>query len=306
MHRRPAVLAIAALVLLSACATTRPAPKPFELAPAPAGTYTVGLIVSSGTATAQVQADALAKFVANALGKPARAAVFPDYDTLAAYLAQGKVDVGYLAPLAYVRATAQGRLQLLAKVVRNGQPISRAVLYSAPDSALKSLDDLKKGRELKVAWVDPSSATGYIFPKALLLQQGVDPAGVFVEQAFLGSHDEACRAVVEGRFHVGASYSIDPAAEPVKVITGCKNAVGEKASRLQIVAATQPLPNDVLAVRDGFPPEGVAALLAAAQDLEKTEEGRKVLQTAFHAEGFTTVADEDYAPVRAALQVFKQ
>jgi len=303
MHRRIAVVAAAAL---AACATTKPAPKPFELPPAPEGTYTVGLIVSSGTATAQAQADAIAKFVANALGKPARPAVFPDYDTLAAYFAQGKVDVGYLPPLAYVRTTAQGKVQLLAKVVRNGQPISRSVIYAAPGSAVKSLDDLKLARELKVAWVDPSSATGYIFPKALLLQSGINPAGVFSDQAFLGSHDLVCKAVLEGRYTVGASYSIDPAGAPVKVITGCKNAVGEQAAKLQIVAATEPIPNDVLAVRDGFPAEAQAALLAAAQELEKTDAGKKVLQAAFHAEGFTTVADEDYAPVRAALLVFKQ
>ena len=104
---------------------------------------------------------------------------------------------------------------------------------------------------------------------------------------------------------LGASYSIDPAGAPVRQVTGCKNAVGDEASRLQLVAATESIPNDVLAVREGFPEARRSALLAAAQGLEKSDPGQRTLATAFHAEGFTAVSDEDYAPVRAALLVFK-
>jgi phosphonate transport system substrate-binding protein len=303
MHRIGHVLLA---VALASCAAPKPVQKPFDLAPAPAGTLTVGLIVSSGTATAQQQADALAAFVGKALEQKARAAIFPDYDTLASWLAQGKIDLAYMPPLAYVRATAQAKVIPLAKAIRGGQDISRSVFFAAAGSPLKSLEDLKKAENLKVAWVDPSSATGYIFPKALLLQKGVNPAGTFVDQSFLQSHDAVCKAVMEKKADVGASYSIDPAAQPVKFVTGCKNALGPQADGLQIVAATEPFPNDVLALKGSFPEDGKAKLLAAVQELEKTEEGKKVLQDAFHADGFTTVADEDYIPVRAVLQVFKQ
>lgn len=305
MHCRIAVLLLA-LPLLTSCAAPRSAAKPFTLAPAPAGTLTVGLVVSSGTAGAQAQADALSAFVQKALNKPARAAVFPDYDSLASHFAEGKVDVGFLPPLAYVRATALGKVRPLAKVIRTGQPSNRSVLFAASGSALKSLDDVKKAQGLRAAWVDPSSATGYILAKAMLLEKGIDPAGVFVDQSFLGSHDAACLAVAQGKAQIGASYSIDPVAEPVKTITGCKNALDEGASALQIVAATDPIPNDVLAVRDGLPQAESAALLAAARALEASAEGKKTLETAFHAEGFTDAADADYAPVRSALMVFKQ
>jgi len=306
MNRIGHALLVGALTALVACAASKPAQKPFDLAPAPAGTLTIGLIVSSGTATAQQQADAMAGFVTKALGQTVRSAIFPDYDTLATWLAQGKIDLAYMPPLAYVRASGQAKVLPLAKAVRTGQAISRSVIYAAAGSKLKSIDDLKKAEGLKVAWVDPSSASGYIFAKALLLQKGINPAGLFVDQAFLGSHDAACKAVIEGKADVGASYSIDPAAEPVKSVTGCKTALGAQADTLQIVAATEPIPNDVLVVKSGFPEDGKAKLLAAAQELEKSDEGKKTLQAAFHADGFTTVADEDYAPVRAALQVFKQ
>lgn len=303
---RTVFLAALAASALAACVTAKPAPKPFELAPAPAGTLTAGLIVSSGTATAKEQADAFALFVQKAVARPARAVIFPDYDTLAGALAQGKVDIAYLAPMAYVRTTAQGKITPLAKVVRNGQATYRSVLFGAAGSAITSLDELKKASELKVAWVDPSSATGYIFAKALLLQKGISPGGLFKAQDFLESHDAVCKAVAEGRANVGASYSIDPADAPVKEVTGCKTALpGVGASTLRVIATTESIPNDVLAVRDGFPADAAAALDAAARALSGTDEGKKALQTAFHGEGFTDVKDEDYAPVRAALLVFK-
>lgn len=293
-------------LMVGACATSKPAEKPFELPAVPAGTLTVGLIVSSGTATAQEQADALALFVQRATARPARAILFPDYDTLAAFIAEGKIDAAYLAPMAYVRATSLGQVAPLAKAIRTGQPTHRAVLFGPAGSKLKSLEDLRKGRELKVAWVDPSSATGYVLAKSLLLQGKIDPAGIFMEQSFLKTHDEVCRAVAEGRFDVGASYSIDPAGEPVKHVTGCKTALGERAEALQLIAASESMPNDVLAVKDAFPADARAALAAAALGLAKAPEGSKTLAAAFHAEGFVEVADADYAPVRAALAAFKQ
>ena len=306
MSRSPSLASLAACGL-AACVTAKPAPKPFELAPAPAGTLTAGLIVSSGTATALEQADAFALFVQKVVAKPTRAVIFPDYDTLATALAQGKVDVAYLAPMAYVRATAQGKVTPLVKVVRAGQATYRSVLFGAKGSPIANLDELKKASELKVAWVDPSSASGYIFAKALLMQKGINPQGLFKDQGFLGSHDAVCRAVAEGKAQVGASYSIDPAEAPVKVVTGCKTALSDLgAATLRVIGTTESIPTDVLAVKDGFPADGRDALSAAARALEGSDDGKKVLSTAFHGEGFTAVSDEDYAPVRAALLVFKQ
>ncbi|MGC4119207.1 MAG: phosphate/phosphite/phosphonate ABC transporter substrate-binding protein [Myxococcales bacterium] len=302
---RTVVLAALAASALAACVTAKPTPKPFELTPAPAGTLTAGLIVSSGTTTAQEQSDSFALFVQKSLAKPARAVVFPDYDTLADALAAGKVDIAFLAPMAYVRTTAQGKVTPVAKVIRNGQSTYRSVLFGPANATVTDLETLKKANELKVAWVDPSSATGYIFAKAMLLQKGINPAGLFKDQAFLNTHDAVCKAVAEGKAQVGASYSIDPA--DVKEVTGCKNALpGAEAAALKVIAVTDAIPNDVLAVKDGFPEDARAALDAAARKLSESDEGKKTLQAAFHAEGFTDVKDEDYGSVRAALLVFKQ
>jgi phosphonate transport system substrate-binding protein len=198
------------------------------------------------------------------------------------------------------------KVRLLAKATRHGQITYRSVLFSRPGSPIKSLEDLNKARDLRAAWVDPSSATGYLFAKALLLKRKIDPAGIFRVQDFLWTHDALCTAVQSGKADVGATFSDDPTGEPAVHATGCQAALGDKVGTLQIIAATEPIPYEVLAVRAGLPEVERAALLAAVYELEKNEEGRKVLADAFHCQGFTGASDRDYDMVRAETGTFAQ
>jgi len=293
---------IVALTLVG-CTTSKPAGSAMpDLSPAPAGTLTVGL--TSVATDPNAQAAALAGWVGEATGHATRPALFPDYDSLATAVAKGQVDVALMSPLAYVRAENQGKLNALGRTVRNGQSTYRAVLFTKAGSPVKNLDDLKKSKELKAAWVDPSSATGYIFPKAMLLQQKVDPAGLFKSQDFKGSHAAVCKAVVSGEADVGATYSDDPAAQPATHANGCDEALGADASKLQLVAATANIPNDILAVRDGLDADLTSKLSNGANQLASSDAGKAKLKAAFEAEGFAPVSEADLDPVKAALDVF--
>jgi phosphonate transport system substrate-binding protein len=277
-----------------------------DLPAAAPGTLTAALVTSVSNKDVQAQSQAFADFIKAATGKPTRPAVFPDYDSLSVAISKGLIDIAFMPPLAYVRAKGQANVQPLLRALRSGQATYRALLVSPEGSPIKTMEDLKKAQNLRAAWVDSSSATGYIFPKALLFQHQIDPAGVFVSQDFLGNHDAVCRALGSGKADLGATFSDDPADGPAKVATGCAAALGEKVKSLQIVAATENIPNDVLVARADLPDDVKGPLLTAAQGLSATDEGKKVLSAAFLAEGLAAVSDDDYAPVRAALDVFKQ
>ena len=299
----------AALLVLTlpsvACVVTHKEerPPPPDLSPAPAGTLTVGLAASTAASGAQV--DALTSFVGQATGHPARKALFPDYDSLSDAVAKGQVDVALMPPLAYVRAETSSKPEALVRVVRNGQPTYRSVVFTKQGSALKSLDDLKKGHNLRVAWVDDSSSTGYVFPKALLIANKIDPAGVFVSQDFVGSHDGVCRAVANDKADLGATFTDDAPGAPATHATGCEKALGANPP-VQVIAATENIPNDVLAVKAGFNPDDKAKLASAANDLVKSDPGKQLLKSAFNAEGFAPITEADLDPVRSALETFHQ
>ncbi len=265
----------------------------------------VGLVATTNDKAANAQAAALAGFVGQSLGRKADSKVFADYDALATAVAKGEVEVALMGPLAYVRAETQAKVTPLLRTVRKGQATYRAVLFSKARSPLATLNAMKKAKNLKVAWVDPSSATGYVLPKAMLVASGIDPAGLFVTQDFLNTHDAVCKAVSDGKYDVGATFSDDPVPAIPKA-TGCEGALGAGAGELTIIAATAAIPNDVLVVSATFPADQATKLSAAAKALSASAAGKKTLTAAFIAEGTTSVKPEDFAPVRGALETFKR
>lgn len=134
-------------------------------------------------------------------------------------------------------------------------------------------------------------------PKSLLLSSGINPAQSFDTQDFLGSHDAVCQAVWDGKYDVGATFS-DPVTNDTKV-TGCVGALGKKTDSLKVIAFSQEFPNDVFVAGPGVPAGKAQALIAAAK--ASKPDG---LKHAFLAEGVADVKDEDFTPIRKALDSF--
>ncbi len=63
-----------------------------------------------------------------------------------------------------------------------------------------------------MAWVDVWSAAGYLMPRSVLREAGLDPAQVFASQTFVGSYPGVLEALDEGRADLGATFcSLDDA-----------------------------------------------------------------------------------------------
>lgn len=263
----------------------------------------VGVVASTNDEVAKKQAEALARFVGIAVKETTLPRVFADQEALATALSKGEVDVGLIGPLGYVRLDPKAKTQLLFRTVRQGKGVYRSAIFAPVNSKLSSLEDVRKSKKpLKVAWVETSSATGYVIPKALLLQAGINPVQSFETQDFLGSHDAVCNAVLEGKYDVGATFA-DPVVGQAKV-SGCEKALGKKADQLKIVALSSDVPNDVLVAAPKFSQGKVDAIIATAKGADKTEDGKGWLKAAFLAEGVADVKDEDFAPIRKALDAF--
>lgn len=286
------------LLAVFAAATAFAQPAPTK------GDVFVGVVASLNDAVAKRQADALALWVAGALKGPAQARVFPDQEALAVAVGKGEVDLALMGPLAWFRIDPKAKVQLVFRTVRNGKSTYRAVLFAGPKSKLKDLVSLKQAKNLKVAWVETSSATGYVIPKGQLLMSGIDPAQLFETQDFLGTHDAVCNAVWEGKYDVGATFS-DPDPKKLK-LTGCEGPLGQKAVALKPLVVSEEIPNDVLVAAPGFSAERLAALRAAGKLDGTSPEGKKALGAALLAEGVADVSSEDLAPVRKALDAFSR
>lgn len=260
----------------------------------------LGLAGYTGAEAARADSEALQRYLSTRLHREVTTRVFGDSDALAAALASGAIDLGWMQPFTLVQAQAKGKIVPIAKAVRHGLPFYRGVIFAKTGA---KIDGLKGLQGLKVGWVNAGSAAGYLFPRASLVHAGFVPKKLFAKEEFLGDHASVCRAVLEGRIDVGATFADDrPAGETARV-DGCQQALGlDAAAGLRIVATSAPIPNDAVAARPGLDAEDVTRVRQALLGLKADPEGRALLMAVFKAEDFDAVGAEDFEPVRFAIE----
>jgi phosphonate transport system substrate-binding protein len=144
-----------------------------------------------------------------------------------------------------------------------------------------------------VAYVDPTSTSGYIFPGVQLLDAGIDPRAD-VDANFTGSHDAAVISVYNGDAEVGLAF--DDARE---VIAEEFPDVGEKV----ITFAYSPeIPNDGWAVAPDLPEDLKQDIADALLDYGSTKQGSKVLQEIYEVDALVPADLESFEVVREAAQ----
>lgn len=267
--------------------------------------FVVGLVASLNDPAGKAQVGQLTLWVRATLGVQAQGQLFTDYEELAKAVEKDAVQVAIMGPLAYLRIDSASKAKALLRTVRKGKSTYRSVLFAKPGSKLNSFDALKKAKNLKAGWVNTSSATGYLVPKATLLERGIDPVQIFVVQDFAGSHDAVCTGVMEGKWDVGATFSDDPRGTVPKA-TGCETALGAKVSALTIIGASAEMPNDVLVAGPSLSTEEATKLVDGAKKLSAADAGKMVLKDAFLAEGVSDVSAADFLPLKKALDAFKR
>ena len=209
--------------------------------------------------------EPLMTYLANALGRKVTLYIAKDYGDLRTQMENGSVDIGSFSPFAYVDAAKGGKIRIIAQSIIEGSATYRGIIVARKDSGLKSIADLKGKR---FAFVDPKSASGYVYPRAMLIEKGIDPESYFRETIFAGNHDKVIAAVLEGRVDAGAIY--DGAL-------GVAQRSGVPIENLMTLASSDPIPHDAIAVRIGLNQELAKRIQRALIDLDKTEAGRKVI-----------------------------
>jgi phosphonate transport system substrate-binding protein len=264
------------------------------------GPLSFGLTGYGGGDNARLDAERLQRVLGAKLGREVVARVLPSTEALAAALASGQVDLAWLTPTAVVAASGKGAVKPLLKAVRHGMPFYRGVLFT---KAARKVDGGVKGLAgANIAWVAADSSAGYLFPRALLVQAGLKPAKFFKSETFAGDHFAVCKAVVDGKADVGATFADDRPGAAMQV-DGCAQALGAAAAKeLKVVAESAPIPNDAIVARPGFDDAELARVVKTFNELGADADGKQLLSGVFNAEGFADVGLEDFVPVKFSLE----
>src|SRR5881409_2848801 len=174
------------------------------------------------------------KVLARLTGIPVRVTVASDYAAVIEALRNRTADLAFVHPGGYVLASREAKAVIVAKNLWHGKSSFTSRIYVRKDSGLAKLEDL---RGKTMAFIDPASSSGYIYPMVLLIQRGLvkdrDPKTFFREVLFAGAHDAGMRALLNG--HVDALASFDMARE--QYLTD-----PVERERIIYVAETPPIP----------------------------------------------------------------
>jgi phosphonate transport system substrate-binding protein len=228
------------------------------------------------------------------VGVPIRVTVASDYAAVVEALRNRTADLAFVHPAGYVLANREAKAMIVAKDRWHGNTSYTARIYVRKDSGIKSLEELR-GRT--IAFVDPSSTSGYVYPMVMLIQKGLvqnkDPKTFFKEYVFAGSHDAGLMALLNG--HVDAFASFDQAREQY---------LKDPAQREKLVwiAESAPIPEGGICARDGLDPALVAKVRAALLAM-RGPEYEPILKPLYDIDGFEPAEDREYEPVRAAMDL---
>jgi phosphonate transport system substrate-binding protein len=228
------------------------------------------------------------------VGRPVRVTVASDYAAVIEALRNRTADLAFVHPAGYVLANREARAMIVARNLWHGKATFTSRLYVRKDTGIKSLEELR-GRT--IAFVDPASSSGYIYPMVMLIQRGLvrnrDPKTFFREVVFAGSHDAAMRALLNG--HVDAIASFDMAREQY---------LKDPAERERVawVAETPPIPEAGVAAREGLD-AGTFARVRDALGQIRGPAHADLLKRLYDIDGFEPADDKDYDPVRAAIDL---
>jgi len=264
-----------------------------EAAQAPKGLI-LALTPSQDPTALQVHGKAFADALAKLVGVPIKIYIASDYAGVVEALRNKTVDLGFLHPVGYVLANREARAQIVVKDIWHGKTSYTARIFVRKDSGIKSLEDLR-GRT--IAFVDPASSSGYIYPMVLFMKKGLvkdrDPKTFFKEVYFAGSHDAALLALLNGS--VDAAASFDMAREQYLKEK-------ERIERLTYMAETPPIPEAGIAAREGLDP-ALVKMVEKALLAMNAPEYKTILKNIYNIDGFAPAKDSEYDPVREAVDI---
>jgi len=241
-----------------------------------------------------VAGEAFGAALGKLVGVPIRVTVASDYAAVIEALRNRTADLAFVHPAGYVLANREAKAMIVAKDQWHGNTSYTSRIYVRKESGITTLEGL---RGKTIAFIDPSSASGYVYPMVMLIQKGLvqnrDPKTFFKDFVYAGSHDAGLLALLNG--HVDALASFDQAREQY---------LKDPAQREKIiyVAETAPIPEGGICARDGLDPALVAKLRAALLSM-KGPTYAPVLKALYDIDGFEPAEDREYEPVRAAMDL---
>jgi phosphonate transport system substrate-binding protein len=279
------MVAIMALAGCQACGRTEPVSEPEVTTTIPQEKIVIGRVPSGNVLDISERMEPLVALMKRELGVEVQVKFATDYAEFTRRMEAGEYDFAFCAPFQYITAHDKAGYEAVLRPVRHGADTYVGLIITAKPE-IASLSDLK-GR--RIAFVDPRSTSGYLFPLGLLAAQGLGSRDF--ESAFLKGHDNVVLNVLNRTYDAGACFD------------GAQTFHGkDRAGELTILARTEAIYNEPIAVSPQFrakKPELVERVISFLSGLDSRPEGLEAIaRYGDSVSRFVAATDTDYNSVR--------
>jgi phosphonate transport system substrate-binding protein len=239
-----------------------------------------------------------AKDLGSRVGLDIKIVISKDYDDLVQKFRAGDIDFAFFSPLNFLEAEKSADAKVLLKKVYGTSEFYYSAIIIRKDAKIKSLKDLT-GK--KIAYVDKKSTSGYLYPRAMIRNAGIDVNSVLSE--FKGTHDDAVKALINGEVDAAGVWADVPSTKS----GAWNNDEKSFADKVKVLQYSDPIPNDAFVVRKAFfnnNQENVFRIMNALIDM--SEKGDNSLKKAFDTNKMATATSRHYDSVRAALREMEE
>ena len=234
----------------------------------------------------------ISDYLSERLGVKVEAFTASNYIGVVEGLGSGSVDFGIIPPFSSLLAQKQSNAKpILTSKGKTGKPGYTAELYVRKDSGIKSLQDVK-GK--KVAFVDPSSSSGYIYPGAMLVEAGLN-LDKDISYQFSGGHDKSLQLLLNKDVDVIATFD-GVEDRYAKDFPQAKN-------EIQKLATSEMIPGVMVTASSKMDKELQEKLEKALRDIEKDPKMKELFTKMFSITGFSDVDQDAYKKVEATAKV---
>ncbi len=200
------------------------------------------------------------------LGIPIEFSFATDYAGVIEAMIAGNLDMAQFGPFSYVIATGNGADIVPVAIGQEGDNPASYRSYGITQAGNDEINSLADYADRNICFVDPGSTSGFLFPSAGLLGEGIDPE-TGVTGTFAGGHDASALSVANGTCEAGFAYDAMVTARLISegdlngvVDTVEDETVNEADAELKIVWKSPPIPNSPVAIQAGFPQSFIDAV----------------------------------------------
>ena len=212
-----------------------------------------------------------------------------------------RADVAAINTFGYLMASEKYGVEAKLTVLRQGSATYQSMFVARADGLIKKIEDLA-GK--KIAFVDPSSTTGYILPLKTLKDKKIVPK----ETVFAQKHDNVISMIYQRQVDAGAAF-YSPSHKNEKGENQLEDArrlvqtqYPDVEKKVIIIHLSDSVPNDPFVFRKEMPEEMKNIIVDAMLSFITTPEGQKAFSAIYGVTALQKATDADYNTVREMLK----